>query len=320
MTNIKNVATIVACAAATFACVGCGAAMRVKQGQTTLSGIPFYVKEARCVHQEVSVMPYARLTFQALEGGKITFSEMVTVSESYYLANATVGELVGMINGTADAHSMTTEDVERKIGTDWLAIKTDAGQNNVYAKEKDGTWPKYLIANSSMPKTFVDYGTVYYINEKVPFAGSAKADYKLGSDGTLTEASGEATEETLKTILGALPTADLIKSAAGIGLASKAVGGKALQLKVEHRVLKITKTQTVAFTAGCPEQEAFQSGPVGTLIEDVGADSPAETKSEGNSITVTGKIVLPKTAAPSSTSGEKQNTTANKDTAGAPPK
>lgn len=320
MKGIRTFAAIVGCLAATLVGLGCGAAMRVRQGTNKLSGIPFYVKEARCLHQEVFVMPYARLTFQALEGGKITFSETATISESYYLTDSTVAQLVGLINGTADVSSMTTEDVERKIGTDWIAIKNEAAKNDVYARAKDGSWPKYLVANSSVPKTFVNYGTVYYVNQTVPFAGSAKADYKLATDGTLTEASGEVTEDTLKTVLGALPISDLIKSAAGIGLASKAVGGKALQLKVEHRVLKITETQTVAFLPGCPEQETFQSGPVGTLIEDVGVDTPAATKPEDNSITVTGKIVLPKTASPSSATGDKQSATSSKDNASTPPK
>jgi hypothetical protein len=111
-----------------------------------------------------------------------------------------------------------------------------------------------------------------------------------------------------------LPISDLIKSAAGIGIASKSVGGRTFQLKAENRLLKITRYQTIPFEPGCPDKGAFEaSPPVGTVLEDVGADTPSSTanKSDENSITVNGKIVLPKTS--TSTAGAKPGTKSTPD-------
>ena len=73
----------------------------------------------------------------------------------------------------------------------------------------------HLVANTDTVKVLVDYKHQYALNEKVPFAGSVKADYKLNEDGTLSEASGEVQEQTLATIAGLFPISDLIKTAAG---------------------------------------------------------------------------------------------------------
>lgn len=289
--------TILVSLVVTVFSLGCGSALRVSQSGKRMEGIPFYAKEAKCLHQEVFVMPYYRLTLQALNGEKIAGSQTATVSAAYYLTDETALELTSMINGTADLSSMTAEQQGDKFSKDWESVK-GKGATDIYAKISDDTWPKYMIANSNSPKVYVNYGTVYYLNVKIPFSGSAKADYKLASDGTLTEASAEITNDTFKTVLGALPVADLIKSAAGIGLATKSVGGRTFQLKAESRSLKITKFQTVAFESGCPDQDGFQATPqVGILIEDVGSDSSSSTatnKNEENAITVNGKIVLPK--------------------------
>jgi hypothetical protein len=305
------------CVASLLVVLGCGSVMRVRQGGNKIEGIPFYGKEAKCVHQQVEVMPYYRLTLQTLDGEKVTGSQTATVSEAYYLTDPVAVQFVSLINGTADVSSQTAEEQQKTLVRDWETIKKQ-GTNDVYQKAADGTWPKHVVANSSSPKIYVNYATVYYLNAKVPFAGSAKADYKLASDGTLTEASSEITEETFKTALGALPISDLIKSAAGIGVASKAVGGKTVQLKAERRLVKITNSQTIGFEPGCPDQGGFQSTPaIGTLVEDVGGDTPAQTKPEDNSITVSGKIVLPKSSTTSPAGAGKEQTTTSKDNASA---
>jgi hypothetical protein len=320
MRVVNRVMTVLACTTGVLFGTGCGAALRVRQGKNAIDGLPFYVKEAKCVHQQVLVMPYYRVTLQTMQGDKVTGAQTATVSESYYLTDPTVAQLSDLVSGTADVSSMTTEDQQRTVGNDWTAIKKQ-GANDVYAKAADGSWPVYVVANSSAPKVYVDYGTVYYINGKVPLAGSLKTDYKLANDGTLTEASGELTNDTLKTILGALPISDLIKSGAGIGLTSKSVGGITVQLKAERRLLKITKSQLIPFEAGCPDKKSFEQSPdVGTLIEDVGADTPTpSTRADDNSITVSGKIVLPKASSSPTSSGAKPEGT-TKDNTTAPPK
>lgn len=302
---------------ATSVLCGCGSVLRVKQGTAKVPGVPFYSKEARCLHQEVSVMPYYRLTLQTVQSEKVTGSQTATVSAEYYLTDPTAVEFTSLVDGTADVSSMTNEQQQTKLGSDWTAIKGHSAVD-VHAKVGEDNWPKYVVSNSTSPKVFVNYKDVYYLNAKNPLSGSAKADYKLASDGTLTEASGEMADDTFKTIVSALPISDLIKSAAGIGLASKSVGGRTLQLKAESRMLKITRFQTVAFEPGCPDHANFDSTPpIGTLIEDVGSEVSTPSKQEDNSVSFSGKIVLPKSTPTTNDKGGTKPAPGNPDT---PPK
>ena len=311
--QIRPISIMTLLATTSLVC-GCGSVLRVRQGAKNVPGVPFYTKQASCVHQEVSVMPYYRLTLQTLQGDKITGSQTATVSADYYLTDPTAVEFVSQIDGTLDVSSMNAEQQQLKLGRGWSAIK-DHASVDVRGKIADDKWPKYLISNSSTPKVFVNYQNVYYLNAKAPLSGTAKADYKLASDGTLTEASGEVTDDTFKTIVSALPISDLIKSAAGLGLATKSVGSQTLQLKAESRMLKITKFQTGAFEPGCPDHASFASSPeIGTLIEDAGSELAAPTKQEDNAVSFSGKVVLPKSSSTSLDKNGAKPTPADKGT------
>jgi len=148
---------------------------------------------------------------------------------------------------------------------------------------------------------YVDYASTYTLNAKVPLAGSVNAAYELSADGTLTKASSQVTEETFKTILGALPISDLIKTAAGAGVAALLAGPVppttvTIQALVEPRALKITYSQNTDFTGGCADLKEFEAKKAtGVLIEDSGGEAPKD-KGDDSAIGVSGKITLPKSA------------------------
>jgi hypothetical protein len=72
-----------------------------------------------------------------------------------------------------------------------------------------------LLGSSAAPVVFVDYTDQYYVNAKLPWAGSANVDAKVAEDGSLTEASGQVETKTLETLLGPVNTA--ITGALGSG-------------------------------------------------------------------------------------------------------
>jgi hypothetical protein len=168
------------------------------------------------------------------------------------------------------------------------------------------------LDNSCSLTSVVDYSVRYSINEKKPLAGSANADFKLGSDGTLNEASGQTQDNTLSTIVSALPISTLITSAAGIatktgGAANESAKTVKFSLTQEQRYVKTVYSKSVVASdsicsVGKELTEADQN--ISTSKSDVGANSSPNSSSQNNdsnSITVTGTIKLPKSAQTSPT-------------------
>jgi hypothetical protein len=274
----------------------------------SVDGIPFYVKQGQCVHKMVYIVPYYRLTLQTLDGKSVLSSDTLTISEDAYVKETAVRDLLVLLSKNSNPPVDYTQ-----VRKDWDAIRNDLAANPYDAVQKK-SWPQYLVSNSTTANAFVDYSTTYYLNAKSPLVGSVNADYKLASDGTLTEASAQITDQTLSTILSALPISSLITTAASGGVLMVSPEGtvaprtqSTVQMTAEWRAIKITNSQAIPYVIGCPDQDGFAPNPpIGTLIEDVGADTAAasQTKPDDNSITVTGKITLPKPKdAGSATSG-----------------
>ncbi len=277
--------------------VGCGPVFRVTKDGAPVQGIPFYVKDADCLHQMVYVVPYVRLTLQTLNGQKVQGSETMTISEKDFNEDTSVQSLLALLRKKPPL----ADSEFAQVSEYWAEIR-DQKSASPYEAVKNQRWPQYLLSNSTTTKLFVDYKSVYTLNAKSPVAGSVNADYHLASDGTLSEASGQVTDQTLSTILTALPISSLITTAASGGLAVKIIGAPApaeitVQMVVERRAIKITNSQLIPYEKGCPDSNSFlDSPPLGIVVEDIGVDSAnsSQSKPDDNSITVSGKITLPK--------------------------
>jgi hypothetical protein len=300
-------------------CLGCGSAFIVHKNGSELKGIPFYVKEASCLHQRIYTMPYYKLTLQSLVGDKVAGAETFTVSERFYTQETKVKELLSVMR---QKPPLTANDLNT-MNSDWDVVKNNNA--DPYSAAATDTWPKYLVTNSNSPKVYVDYGSVYTLNAKRPVSGSVTANYKIAADGTLSEASSQISDDTLKTVLGSLPISSLISTAAGIGAAPSSTGKPTttetpIQLLVERRALKITNSQLIPFVAGCPDVDAFDTAHVvGLSIEDVSSDATnSNAKTDDNSISVSGKITLPKAKA-ATPSAPSAPATGNSNTGSKPP-
>jgi hypothetical protein len=165
------------------------------------------------------------------------------------------------------------------------------------------------VANSTAPKVYVDYSTVYYYNVGKPLAGTAQASLKLASDGTMTEGSAQVESKTLQTFLDLLPVKDVLTAAA------KSAGGFALtetgtpkavpttvkyELAAEVKTFKHThsefvkrdsKSKTAAPQVCEPPSDDVLAGNM--LVEEVSEPKKKADDSE-QTISVSGSIQLPK--------------------------
>jgi hypothetical protein len=73
-----------------------------------------------------------------------------------------------------------------------------------------------LSANRTLLETATDYHHQYFYNTAWPISGSATADIKLASDGSMNEASATIQSDTLKTVLSAIPTQTLLSAVLGV--------------------------------------------------------------------------------------------------------
>ena len=165
------------------------------------------------------------------------------------------------------------------------------------------------VANSTAPKVYVDYSTVYYYNVGKPLAGTAQASLKLASDGTMTEGSAQVESKTLQTFLDLLPVKDVLtaaaKSAGGFALLTETGTPKAVpttvkyELAAEVRTFKHTHSEFVkrdskktAPPQVCePPSDDVLAGNM--LVEEVTEPKKKSDDSE-QTISVSGSIQLPK--------------------------
>lgn len=102
-----------------------------------------------------------------------------------------------------------------------------------------------LSSNAVAPERYVDASAVYYYNVKKPWSGTANGEVDLTNEGILSKTSAQVESKTLATILGVLPISDLIKAAAGVKTLPPQTGRYKLDLQIQSRVYKHTRSAVV---------------------------------------------------------------------------
>jgi hypothetical protein len=255
-------------------------------------GIPFYVKTAGCKREIVRLKPYYLLTLTSRTGDKTSQSESTAVCGE----NMTSADFQNLVN---------TARVGGNIGGLWNDVKkmscTLTEQSPVGSKD----W--FVTSDTIASYTYVDYENPYTLNVRRPIMGTASATTKLAEDGTLSEGTAQVEDKTGETLLGAIPSSDLIKNAAGIAIAALAPTAS-YELKIEDKNVKFTWTyRDPATHGGCEKDASLVSDPptVGKadlVIEDAAA-SEKKSVDDSNSVKVSGSIQLPKAKDPAPASG-----------------
>lgn len=271
---------------------GCGPVFRVNiHDANKPSGIPFYSVVGACTQQTVYANPYFLITLKVSGASGVILTDTVKLSLSGYQS--------------ADFRNLATEldKPTPELGTvqtAWGLLK-QRQSFNPYTQSNG----EFLLMNASKVSATVDYAHAYSLNQSKPFAGTVSGDYKLSSDGTLGEVQGQVEDQTLSTILSALPISDLIKSAAGIAAKAGAAEAEKPQtvhfsLEQEERIRTKTYSRMSAYIVNCPTGNAITDTdtPKSMVLADIGAkeisSSKADTNKTDSSIGISGTISLPK--------------------------
>jgi hypothetical protein len=209
--------------------VGCGGVYRITRvtppetptsppGKEKQDGILYYAKVGVCRHET----KYEELVFDVVVTN--TASKAVELQRSLGL-KAYLDFQSKMADEAADA--------KMKLNGETEYVETGFNKPPL-----DGDL--LLIANRNILETVVDYQHQYYFNAGRPISGSATAAVKIGTDGSMTEASATVQSDTLKTILSAIPTQSLFSALSpGAAIASArvrpAAGHPAYTISVTQR-------------------------------------------------------------------------------------
>ena len=260
----------------------------VHQGTTKLGGVPFYRLAGSCTQETVYLETIYHLAIQVPKQGETAPIVLMqkSIPESVYLS--------AEMQQVRDAVAATTPSLN--------TIKTRF--NGLPAYTPTATPERVLVANTAKADTYVDYGSVHYLNVSRPGIGSAAATAKLNPNGTLSEGAAEVEDKTAEVILGAFPIKEAvlgILSGAGLSMMIEGADDKTprpVQLVVTALPFKHTYSRTESANPPCTVLTALPR------TDENGKDLPASFRREpvagasgekdDNAIGFTGKIVLPK--------------------------
>lgn len=294
---------------------------------TSVDGIPFYVKVAKCKQETSWLQPVYTLTLKRTTTYRSTDERAAknanpnakppdpivrTVSKTLSLPqfNAedvrTLRALVGRAGEATPQELASIETQWNKIADrpDCVAVPRDEGaliaSNEVFE-----------VSNTSKPEAVVDYSTTYYYNARLPWLGSSQISPKFAADGTLTEGSTQVQDETLSTIMAALPISALLTGtgAATPGAATPTPTAVAPEVAEAPRPIATKETtqyeltiteedyihthsRFVDFAQPCLVDQRGVTSDYALTIQSLG--QVTGKKDDGNTVKVDGTVVLPK--------------------------
>jgi hypothetical protein len=273
----------------TMALAGCGSVLQVtratpplpakslencqndKNHSCDLPGVPFYTVGYRCLHTTVWLQPVyaATLVVTASDGKYIPPITKFFGRKEFY--NPTTQQA---LNGAKAASKSPIEDYKPIMDAfsnlkdiDPLAFDT----TKILVPGSLEGQEVLLATNSIAPERYVDANTVLYYNVKKPWSGTANAEIDLNAEGILSKASGQVQDNTLATILSALPISDLIKGASGFGaMAALQIAPATMNNKTTYKLdLQI---QTTIYKHTHSKVDSTEKPPCSSVATLVGAD------------------------------------------------
>ncbi len=180
-----------------------------------VSGVPFYPKKAKCRQEVVWLQPVYTLTLSVIQTDAKGTPQAkalgsVTLSRSLFDKQEVREFLALVAKGAKD---------ENTVLSAWAKLADLASKaTSPLTVDFNGmaTEDRILAGRSAAAFVYVDYSDQYYINARVPLAGSANLSTKVAADGSLTEATTQVQNTALQTILQSLPISTLITG--GLGL------------------------------------------------------------------------------------------------------
>ncbi len=234
-------------------CPGC-TAMRITHTQAgrkeEIPGVPFYSKKGACRQEIVWLEPIYNLSLAALIPDKNNALQphptgAVSLSRTAFQSVDVQGFVKTLARGPTDADTVLRAWGKVVAASDASVLSRDFG----HLADDD----RILAGRSATPVAVVDYSDRYYVNARVPLAGSANLDAKVAADGSLTEVSAQTQDTTLQTILSALPISTLITGALGSPVKGVVpTASETFQLTISVTGYRHTLARAVPYADPCP--------------------------------------------------------------------
>jgi hypothetical protein len=281
-----------------LALVGCFSGVRVSRSNSLgdpPKGIPFYAKTGACKQETDWLEPLYILTYESKSGTTSTGPVDKVLSRREFSQRS----VQDFIATPSDPHAWKTTIFELP-GPDAI---NESNAADIAKQEAAGNWVR--ASNIGALEAVVDYANVFYLNSARPLAGTTQVDAKLGTDGTLTEGSVRVQDQTIAAMSSLVTSASTAATTVAKGFAPPPTSTPAdnkltVKTKVyEHAHSQYLDLKTPATPSTCT---ASSSGVLGGWFTVSEVTEPGNAKptgaDTGNTISVSGSIVLPKEAPP----------------------
>ena len=188
---------------------GCGSIMVQQEtptGRTFLPGIPFYSKSAQYTHETKWLRRELVVSVVVTPGSDKTRAAHYPITGALVVPATAAGDvetgLAGLLNDVKGESFDGARIAVEKTFRGFAVLRTVPAQDE-------------LLSNT-VGYTMVVGHERHYVNTLQPLVGTASGTYKLSADGTLTDATANVTDDTLKTILGLFPINAKLSQAWGV--------------------------------------------------------------------------------------------------------
>jgi hypothetical protein len=176
-------------------------------------GIPFYRKRGVCNRESVWIEPQYTLSLTIRADLEPPLNHTMNLSRSGF-ESGNARSLVARLKALKKAYGpveLPPSECPASLGPEWDSVANNPAFHVEEDLDRDGRLAGaavrhnvLLATNTAKLAAAVDYTHVYYLNSISPWSGTAQVDAKLGSDGTLTEGSGQIQDTTWSTVLTAI--------------------------------------------------------------------------------------------------------------------
>ncbi len=271
---------------------GCGTAMKVShlagERYKCLPGVPFYTKAVACKQETVWFEQTYRLTLVAAAQAGDAFKVSKEISRKVYVSHE-FQKLMNLV------HKSDSNQEFNKILDAFFKLP-------IYISPPPGSLPPMeeliLASNQNEPVIFIDYTDPHYYNAKIPLAGSVNAEVNLSSELTLSKASANIQEQTLKTFLDLLPVKEVLTGVAQAATKKATMEIVSVRLTIEPQAYNYTLSTPGAraeklpcAAPGEPLKPPFKGAFSRALMS---ADESKKKEDEGKKVKFSGSVDLPK--------------------------
>lgn len=284
---------------------------RTKQtSETKLPGIPIRVKIPVWVQETKILETGWQIQFLVKKNGSKDSGFRIPESGPIVLSCATAQKVNDELNNIL-------QSVDRSANEDAIRDQLRSKLLDIYKLDATASPECRRVVGNMLKQESRLSDRAYYVTNVIPLFGSGSGTFKLASDGTLTEVTTQATDDTAKTLLGLLPIKETLMLRWGVDKQTESnnfAEVKPLLFTIEANLTAqkrlytlhrdVTSESADGTTTPRPKLErplqfdAYEDGSA-ELVSIESGDSPPPEKPDTKSFKISGSITPPESQAQS---------------------